>query len=504
MNIREAKEQVKFTVRSYLTRNEIGDYVIPVERQRPIFLMGPPGIGKTAIMGQIASELDIALVSYSMTHHTRQSALGLPFIADKVYGGQNVRVSEYTMSEIISSMYEEMERTGKKEGILFLDEINCVSETLAPSMLQFLQFKTFGMHRIPDGWVVVTAGNPPEYNNSVREFDIVTWDRLKRVDIEPDFAAWKEYAYEAKVHPAITTYLSIKNADFYLVQTTVDGKTFVTARGWEDLSDIIYLYEQHEFPVTADLVRQYLQNHRIAEEFAIYYDLYNKYKSDYQIDKILSGDISEEIVERAKMARFDERLTVIGLLLEHVGNRFHEVFDREKTMRIVVQELKAQKAAITDGNAENGFAVLTQSVEKLRMNSTTARRSRQASEEDSIYSYRAANIVEKMLAAARVADPADGEALYAVLQDEFRKENEALKSLAGRTGDELSNLFKFAETAFDNGNEMLIIVTELTTNLYSSSFISRYGCKEYFDHNQELMFYERQKELIRDIEELGL
>ena len=59
-------------------------------------------------------------------------------------------------------------------------------------------------------------------------------------------------------------------------------------------------------------------------------------------------------------------------------------------------------------------------------------------------------------------------------------------------------------TACDNGNEMLIIVTELTTNLYSSSFISRYGCKEYFDHNQELMFYERQKELIRDIEELGL
>lgn len=256
--------------------------------------------------------------------------------------------------------------------------------------------------------------------------------------------------------------------------------------------------------MTADLVKQYLQNNRIAEEFAIYYDLYNKYKSDYQIDKILAGDISEEIVERAKMARFDERLTVIGLLLEHVGNRFHEVFDREKTMRIVVQELKAQKTAITDGNAENGFAVLNQSVEKLRMNSTTARRSRQASEEDSIYAYRAANIVEKMLAATRVADPADGEALYAVLQDEFKKENDALKSLAGRTGDELSNLFKFAETAFDNGNEMLIIVTELTTNLYSSSFISRYGCKEYFDHNQELMFYERQKELIRDIEELGL
>ena len=504
MNIREAKEQVKFTVSSYLTRNEVGEYVIPVERQRPVFLMGPPGIGKTAIMAQIASELDLALVSYSMTHHTRQSALGLPFIADKVYGGQNVRVSEYTMSEIIASMYEEMEKTGKSEGILFLDEINCVSETLAPSMLQFLQFKTFGMHRIPDGWIVVTAGNPPEYNNSVREFDIVTWDRLKRVDVEPDFAAWKEYAYEAKIHPAITTYLSIKNQDFYLVQTTVDGKTFVTARGWEDLSDIIKLYEQHEFPVTAELVHQYLQNNRIAEEFAIYYDLYNKYKSDYQIDKILSGDISEEIVERARLARFDERLTVIGLLLEHAGNGFHEVFDKEKTMRIVVGELKNLKTKIVENSAEEGFATLAQTVEKLRIHSTSGRRSRQAVDDDGVYVHRAANMIEKLLAAARVADPADGAALYAVLQEEFKKESAELKTLSEKTGDELSNLFKFVETAFDEGNEMLIVVTELTTNMYSSNFISRYGCEEYFAHNQELMFYERQKELIRDIEELGL
>ena len=62
-----------------------------------------------------------------MTHHTRQSALGLPFISTKNYGGVEYSVSEYTMSEIIASVYDMMEETGKKEGILFLDEINCVS-----------------------------------------------------------------------------------------------------------------------------------------------------------------------------------------------------------------------------------------------------------------------------------------------------------------------------------------------------------------------------------------
>ena len=143
MNIKQAKEQIKYAVKSYFTKDESGDFIIPVERQRPIFLMGPPGIGKTAIMEQIANELGVGIVTYSMTHHTRQSALGLPFIVQKTYGGKEYSVSEYTMSEIIASVYNRIENDGAKEGILFLDEINCVSETLAPSMLQFLQYKIF-------------------------------------------------------------------------------------------------------------------------------------------------------------------------------------------------------------------------------------------------------------------------------------------------------------------------------------------------------------------------
>ena len=69
----------------------------------------------------------MGIVSYSMTHHTRQSALGLPFISHKNYGGKEYDISEYTMSEIIASVYDKIEEDGIKEGILFLDEINCVS-----------------------------------------------------------------------------------------------------------------------------------------------------------------------------------------------------------------------------------------------------------------------------------------------------------------------------------------------------------------------------------------
>ncbi len=201
MNIKEAKQQIENAVRAYLTKDHFGDYCIGCEKQRPILLIGAPGIGKTAVMEQVARKLGINLVAYSMTHHTRQSAVGLPFIEHRTYRGTEYAVSEYTMSEIISTVYETAEQSGIREGLLFLDEINCVSETLAPAMLQFLQYKVFGKHRIPNGWVVVAAGNPPEYNNSVREFDVATLDRLKKVIVDPDYTVWNINANLKVSHP---------------------------------------------------------------------------------------------------------------------------------------------------------------------------------------------------------------------------------------------------------------------------------------------------------------
>ena len=117
MNIKRAKQEIKDTVEAYLLKDDYGDYCIPVIRQRPILLMGPPGIGKTQIMEQAARECGINLVSYTITHHTRQSAIGLPFIKEKSYGGETRSVTEYTMSEIIASVYDKMEATGIREGI---------------------------------------------------------------------------------------------------------------------------------------------------------------------------------------------------------------------------------------------------------------------------------------------------------------------------------------------------------------------------------------------------
>ena len=344
MNISKAKEQVKGAVRAYLTRDDLGNYVIPVEKQRPLLLIGPPGIGKTAIMEQISSELGIGLISYSMTHHTRQSAIGLPFISRKQFGGQEYDVTEYTMSEI-----------------------NCVSETLSPLMLQFLQYKVFGGHRIPDGWIIVTAGNPPEYNESAREFDIVTLDRLKKINVEPDYDSWRLYAAQTGMHPAVLSFLHSKRDRFYSVETTVSGKTIVTPRGWEDLSKMLLLYEQNGTEVDEDLIVQYLQNSKIAKEFSVYLDLYNKYRTEYPIDEMLSGVLTDEMKNRIAGAGFDEVYTLIGLLLSNVSEDIRGCMEERRILDSVRSSLKQYRQNESDLPPHQSMKAIIERLEKGRM-----------------------------------------------------------------------------------------------------------------------------------------
>ena len=100
--------------------------------------------------------------------------------------------------------------------------------------------------------------------------------------------------------------------------------------------------------------------------------------------------------------------------------------------------------------------------------------------------------------------PVDGTEAFKLLKTAFDDRTKQLKKQADAAGKQLSHVFVFCEEVFGEGQEMLILVTELTISYYGARFISRYGCKEYFAHNKELLFYERQKEIIREIENLEL
>ena len=485
MHINQAKAQIKNAIIAYSTKDSRGNYRIPVSKQRPVFLIGAPGIGKTAIVEQIAQELDLGFVSYAMTHHTRQSALGLPFIMEKEYGGTKYSVSEYTMSEIIASVYDEIARTGRKEGILFLDEINCVSETLAPSMLQFLQYKTFGRHRVPEGWIVVTAGNPPEYNDSVREFDIAMLDRLKKIEVEPDYEAWKEYAVANKVHPAVLSYLAIRSQYFYRVTTSVDGKQFVTARAWDDLSQMISLYEENEIKVDDDLISQYVQDEEIAKDFTNYYDLYQKYRSDYQIEQILDGTVADEIRSRAGHAKFDERLSLISLIMSSLDEEISDVTLREDALQTIIPEFRQNSSAPA--------VFLKEQIGYWKNRSEKTDTKENIEHADTVLA------MYDSLQRQQTSDY-DMELLYGTLKNEVA----VLKEESDLIQNHLSNVFRFFEDVFGNGQEMLILVSELTIRPYVSKYIYRHGCDKYYEYNKQLLFGDREKSLTDRIDALEL
>ena len=506
MNIKEAKEYIKDSVRLYLKKDEFGEYRVPVVRQRPLFLLGAPGIGKTAIMEQIAQELGIALVSYAMTHHTRQSALGLPYITKKEYDGEEYSVSEYTMSEIISQVYETMEESGIKEGILFLDEINCVSETLAPSMLQFLQYKTFGRHRVPEGWVIVTAGNPPEYNKSVREFDVVTMDRLKLLEVEADYKTWKEYAISNGVHPAIISYLDLKKDQFYLMEMTLKGKGYVTARGWEDLSKMLLLYEEERVTPKESLISQYIRNEKVVREFSAYYELYNKYKRDYDIDAVLKGSAPQRAYERAEKAAFDERLSLMGMLTDRVINDIKEVMEKAaylKETRPLIKHLE-DVASDFEKNEKDIREALNLLINSRRDIISKKAKAGALSDEEKRKHLRITGFLEKINAGILNLENTDKDKDLELVKNKYEDEIKRLKGRQLSVDRELNNVFEFTEKAFGNENEMLILVTELTVNSYSAAYIATFGNRYYQKYNKELMLTERSDSIIKEIEELDL
>ena len=500
MNIREAKQQIKNAMIAYFTKDEFGNYLLPPERQRPVFLLGAPGIGKTAIMEQIAQELEVGFVSYSMTHHTRQSALGLPFIATKTYDGVEYQVSEYTMSEIIASVYEAMEATGRREGILFLDEINCVSETLTPAMLQFLQYKIFGRHAVPDGWIVVTAGNPPEYNRTAHDFDIATWDRLKRIEVEPDFDVWREFAVSTEVHPAVITYLDIERSHFYAVEATPDGASFVTARGWDDLSSAIRLYEAQDLPVDEVLIGQYVQAPQIAKRFAVYYDLFTKYRADYQVDRVLAGTAGPEVVERAQAAPFDERVSVVGLLSDALAGVLREAVLEEGAVEFAHPRLAAMRDKLdAAGGADAAEEVRAQEADVRRL-LRTDRASGLLSEQK----YRSYERAIDMLQQAQHLGAQTGALTFDQVKEAFSKMLSGLESRVEQGEQALDRALAFAEQAFGEGQEMLLLITDLSANRYSMAFINAHGSERFFKHNSALLFGDRGADLAARIKQTAL
>lgn len=497
MDIKRAKQEIENTVRAYLATDDTGTPLIPPVRQRPILLMGPPGIGKTQIMEQIAQECGIALVAYTITHHTRQSAVGLPFIRHRHYGGVDRSVTEYTMSEIIASCYEKMEQTGLNNGILFIDEINCVSETLAPTMLQFLQGKTFGNQPVPAGWVIVAAGNPPEYNKSVRDFDLVTLDRVRRIDIEPQLSVWQEYARAHRLHPAVTAYLELRPQHFYKIENDVDGPMFVTARGWEDLSAYLQAAGALELPADEAVIGQYLRHPDVARDFAAYWALYQKYKADYGVEDILQGKPFDTVLDRALNAAFDERMSLVSLLLAGLNTRFAQARRTDAATDACYQQLRSFKRALAAGS-DDPVAIFTAQCNAYENQLEAGKAAGRLVGEEAAAQSRAAALMRDW--GKKLDAGMDGDEAFDTVRTGFNAQVRRREQDVATAGDALEFAFDFMERAFADSQEMVVFVNELALGPDSAAFLAENECERFDKYSRSLLLNQKQDELMAELE----
>lgn len=487
MNILQAKNEIKNTVQAYLSKNSFGEYEIESKNQRPLLLIGPPGIGKTQIMEQISKECQIGLVSYTITHHTRQSAVGLPFIQEKEFQGKTYSITEYTMSEIIASVYSKMEETGLKEGILFIDEINCVSETLAPTMLQFLQNKTFGNQKVPAGWIIVAAGNPSEYNKSVRDFDVVTMDRIRYIHVETDYYVWKEYAISKHIHPMILSYLELKPNNFYTVSTSVDGMEFVTARGWEDLSYLLYTYEKMLLEISQDTIYEYLHHEDIAEDVFAYYLVYKKYQDDYGIDDILNGNVSSSIYARLFNADFDERVSVVNLVMDGLLRQVNIYSFEKHCTDLWFGFLKNYRNHMDVSYVDHVKEFIALYHDKLQAELLSDAQKHE-------YEF-----VLEQIQKVNVDASLDSKSRFDCSTKPFFKQKENMESIESDLKLQIENAFEFMESAFKNGQEMTIFVTNLTMSAEMALYLSSHTIGIYEKYKQVLLIGSQKARLLDEL-----
>ena len=333
---------------------------------------------------------------------------------------------------------------------------------------------------------------------------------------------WKEYAYKENIHPAIISYLGIKGQYFCHIETTVDGKMFATPRGWEDLSQLILVYEKLGKKADRNVISQYIQHPRIAKDFANYLELYYKYQDEYQVEGILNGVMNEALCHKVAKASFDERLSVTGLLLSKLTDGFKALFAENQVMELLMGQLKAYRQELEradDGGMESAgqepvgqepaalggrpqpSEILQQLAEDMEKERLRGKKNGLLGRQEERMGRRCAAILEdyaqQMREEAVKGAAAGKDEAWQWVRGRFMGRSDDYEAWKEDLGRKLEHAFNFMEASFGNGQEMVIFVTELNTSAASVWFLEQYECERYYRYNKELLFDE-QEQAIRE------
>ena len=313
---------------------------------------------------------------------------------------------------------------------------------------------------------------------------------------------WKDYARAAHIHSAILSYLELHPQNFYQINADVDGTQFVTARGWEDLSNLLDTYETLGLQADEDLIREYIQHPKIAEDFSAYLDLYYKYRDDYGVEEILAGQAKPAVFARLLQAPFDERLSLVSLILAGLGTRFTASRQADAVADSCYAFLRETKKAlatvpedIPDGSAE----MFHQQIMDYDTETQQKRAAGLLSKDALTTRLQVLAVLRGWEGELRRANAAGTQEAFDLLRGQFQSLADAREKAQQTASAALEAAFDFMEQAFAESQEMVVFVTELTVNPVSHAFLTENGCERYFQYNKDLLLDHRKAALQQEL-----
>lgn len=198
--------------------------------RRPLFIWGPPGIGKSELVESIAHELNGAFIDVRLGQMEPTDIRGIPFF-NKDTGKMDWAPPVDLPDEEFASRYPIV--------VLFLDELNSAPASVQAAAYQLVLNRAVGKYRLPDNVVLVAAGNRESDKGVTYRMPTPLANRFIHQEMVVDFNSWQEWATKKKIHKDVVGYLSFAKQDLYGFDAKSSSRAFPTPRSWTFVSDLL-------------------------------------------------------------------------------------------------------------------------------------------------------------------------------------------------------------------------------------------------------------------------
>lgn len=254
-----------------VTQKQLSELLLNVAVVRPVFIWGPPGIGKSTLVQQFAESLGMPCVSLLGSQLAPEDIIGVPQIVDGV--------SRFCPPQSIAR---------KEPYCLFLDELNACSQEVQKAFYSLIHERRLGEYVLPKGSIVIGAGNRAQDSAIVKPMSSALINRMMHVQLKVSHQDWLEWASANEIHPNVLEYIGIR-PDHLWTQPPKHEEPFSTPRSWHMLSDSLKEYGDRLDDATLEVLAYSCLSPQHAGQFKAFI---KQIRNRYQLSAIMDGDAS--------------------------------------------------------------------------------------------------------------------------------------------------------------------------------------------------------------------